>query len=122
MLRTAISLFLFTVIGSATAAESWDMVWVQRSTDWFVKQGKGDLNRSGGILSGFITGANGDKYQIKVILKRDKASGTFEVVPSDAGPEHLVGTYSSVRDGNTCWQTIQLYGGYNYVGLLRNEK
>jgi hypothetical protein len=45
MARITALLVLALASSQAFAAEPWDLVWVSRSTDWFVKQAHGQLEQ-----------------------------------------------------------------------------
>jgi hypothetical protein len=122
---TRIAAFLLLAIASsqAFAAEPWSLVWVSRSTDWFVKQAHGQLEQRGNTLRGTLASDDGTShYSVNIKLNGRAASGTFEVIPSDVDPTHLTGKYEKVVSAGPsgCWETIWLGGGYDQVGLARN--
>jgi hypothetical protein len=105
------------------AAEPWNLVWVSRSTDWFVKRAHGELEQQGNTLRGALTGDDGvSRYSLNIKLNGTAASGTFEVIPSDGDPATLTGRYEKVvgTGPNGCWETIWLDGGYDHIGLAHN--
>jgi hypothetical protein len=117
--------FLVLALASlqAFAAEPWNLVWVSRSTDWFVKLAHGQLEQRGNTLHGTLAGDDGtSRYSLNIKLNGLAASGTFEVIPSDVDPAALAGRYEKVVNAgpNGCWETIWLDGGYDHVGLARN--
>ena len=123
MTRTAAFLLLAIASSQAFAAEPWSLVWVSRSTDWFVKQAHGQLEQRGNTLRGTLASDDGTShYSVNIKLNGRAASGTFEVIPSDVDPTHLTGKYEKVVSAGPsgCWETIWLGGGYDQVGLARN--
>jgi hypothetical protein len=123
MARITALLVLALTSSQAFAAGPWDLVWVSRSTDWFVRQAHGQLEQRGNSLRGTLASDDGtSRYSLNIKLNGRAAPGTFEVVPSDVDPVALTGRYEKVVSAgpNGCWETIWLDGGYDHVGLARN--
>lgn len=121
MARIAVLLLLALTSLQALAGEPWSFVWVSRSTDWFVRQAHGQLERRGDTLRGTLQGDDGAVYRLSVKISGRRATGTFDVVPGDMGPTPLTGEYESVGAGQAgCWETIWLHGDYHHVGLAHN--
>lgn len=115
-----VALFLSS---TAAQAEEWKLAWVAPGTNWFIKDGVGELNRQADTLVGTIAGSDRvSKYSVKIKLNKKKAQAIFSVLPSDAEPLQLRGTYDRIEASgtNNCQETIQLFDGQNYVGLSRN--
>ena len=123
MARITALLILALASSQAFAARPWNLVWVSRSTDWFVKQAHGQLEKRGNTLRGTLASDDGtSQYSLNIKLNGRAASGTFEVIPGDVDPTALTGRYEKVvsTGPNGCWETIWLDGGYDHVGLARN--
>lgn len=115
----AIALFLSAFIAHA---EEWRLIWVAPGATWFVKDASGELQREGESLYGTLQGTDRvSQYAVRLKIKNGKANGTFIVVPSDATPLKLYGTYEVVEavGENNCREVIQLKDGQDYVGLSR---
>jgi hypothetical protein len=104
------------------AGETWNFVYVARSTDWQVRTGLGELARKDARFEGVLRDTQGVEYRIAGSLAAKRASARFVAVASDDAGTELMGTFNqwSPAQGNFCWETVQLYDGWNYVGLSRN--
>ena len=112
-----------TVLTTVPAAgETWNFVYVARSTDWQVRTGFGELTRKGARFEGLLKDTHGVEYRIAGSLTPKRASARFAAVASDDTGSDLTGTFNqwSPAEANFCWETVQLYDGWNYVGLSRN--
>ena len=125
-MRTAVLIFLWSVSIAAAAAvpQTWEFVYVSRSTNLETVQGQGTLLRNGSRLSGLLTDTTTGEYEIKVKVTGTKATATFGSTESDDGGTRMWGTYRQsslpVPGGSHCWQTIHLSDGFSSVVLARN--
>jgi hypothetical protein len=108
----------------ASAPESWQFVYVTRTSDLQVTSGQAILTRSGNRLTGELTGQHNVQFSIDARITGDKVTATFGSLESDDGGTRLNGTFRqltmSVLGGSSCWQTFQLSDGFSSLALARN--
>ncbi len=120
-MRIAILILLCIASSEATAAlQTWEFVYVYRSTNFHQAQGQGDLTRQSTTLSGVLTDTRTVSYQINIKVRGSKASASFWPLESDVGASDLHGTFDQSQVAGECWQTIQLHDGLQFITLARN--
>ena len=115
---------LLLVVGLGTAAspaESWQFVYVARSTRLEIAEGEAALTRSGATLAGPLRDDRTGEYRIELAIDGADVTGWFGAVESDDGGTRLEGSLHQWRaPGGECWLTIQLTDGSSSISLARN--
>ena len=121
-----ITLLALASAASSTPAsiETWEFVYVSRSTSLAAHCGTALLKRTANTLYGTLQDAESVEYSIKLKLHGKSITGWFGAVESDDGGAELEGKFNQyiipASDGSGCWQTIQLFDGSHSVTLARN--
>ena len=108
----------------ASDPETWQFVYVSRSSDLQVTSGKAVLARTGNRITGKLTGEHDVQFSIDARITGDKVTATFGSLESDDGGTRLNGTFRQstmpAPGGSSCWQTFQLSDGFSSLALARN--
>ena len=116
------SLVLAVGLGAAsTSTETWQFIYVSRTTRLEAIEGTATLTRSGSVLSGPLRDSSTGEYRISLTIDGASAEGWFGAVESDDGGTLLKGSFRQWQvPGGECWQTIQLADGSSSISLARN--
>jgi hypothetical protein len=109
---------------SAAEPESWQFVYVSRSSDLTVTTGQASLSRNGSHLAGTLVGEHDVTFALDVRISGESASATFGSLESDDDGTRMQGTFRQsampAPGGSKCWQTFQLSDGFSSLALARN--